>query len=78
MYPPDQDMLISDYQTILASLGDNPSDDAIVAALIQEADWTQEGAREVLRLSRAYGSSILRNALALASAMEIEDGYAGM
>ena len=41
-------------------------------------DWTEQGAREVLQLARRYGTSILRNALALAAAMKIEDGRVGL
>lgn len=40
--------------------------------------WTAQGARKVLQLARRYGTSILRSALALAAAMQIEDGNAGL
>lgn len=72
------EVLLSEYQTIIASVGANASDDAIIASLVRDADWTEQGAREVLQLARKYGTSILRNALALASAMQIEDGEAGL
>lgn len=71
-------VLLSEYKSIIANLGEDASDEAIVAALVHEADWTEQGAREVLHLARQCGTSILRNALALASAMEIEDGEAGL
>ncbi len=46
--------------------------------LIEEAAWTDRGAHVVLQLAKYYGTSILRNALALAEAMDIEDGEAGL
>ncbi len=72
------DVLLSEYETIFASVGDDATDEAIIATLMRDADWTEQGAREVLQLARTYGTSILRNALALASAMQIEDGEAGL
>lgn len=72
------DVLIAEYDTLIALLGDKATDSQIIAALVCDADWTEQGAREVLQLARKYGTSILRNALALASAMQIEDGEAGL
>lgn len=72
------DVLVSEYDTIIADVGEDATDDQIVAALVRDADWTERGAREVLQLARKYGTSILRNALVLASAMHIEDGEAGL
>ncbi|TWT44551.1 hypothetical protein RAS1_09660 [Phycisphaerae bacterium RAS1] len=72
------DVLLSEYETIVADVGENVTDAAIIAALVRDGDWTEQGAREVLRLAQMYGTSILRNALALASAMQIEDGEAGL
>ncbi|MBX3385223.1 MAG: hypothetical protein KF768_01485 [Phycisphaeraceae bacterium] len=72
------DVLLSEYETLIAVVGEHASDDEIVAALVRDADWTEQGAREVLQITRTYGASILRNALALASAMQIEDGEAGL
>ncbi len=39
-----------------------------------KADWTKKGAQHILNLVRNYGSFVLRNALALAIAADIEDG----
>jgi len=36
--------------------------------------WTREGAGEVIRLVREYGGFMLRNALAVAKVLDIEDG----
>ncbi|HRQ73973.1 MAG TPA: hypothetical protein PLU35_13185 [Phycisphaerales bacterium] len=70
--------LLSEYETIITSVGADATDETISASLVRDAAWTEHGAREVLRLARTYGTSILRNALALASAMQIEDGEAGL
>ena len=40
-------------------------------------DWTPKGAEEITKLARKYGSFILRNALAIASVLSIEDGELG-
>jgi len=68
------DVLLSEYEIIIAQVGEDATNEQIVAALMRDADWTEQGASEVLQLARKYGTSILRNALALASAMSIEDG----
>ncbi|MGE0481992.1 MAG: hypothetical protein AB7Q17_16140 [Phycisphaerae bacterium] len=72
------DVLLSEYYALIADVGDDATDEQIVSALVRDADWTERGAREVLQLARRYGTSILRNALAVASAMDIEDGEAGL
>jgi len=59
-------------------LGAEATDEQIVRALVERGDWTEQGARELLQIARRYGTSILRNALALAAAMNIEDGNAGL
>ncbi|MFI5379240.1 MAG: hypothetical protein ACHRHE_08085 [Tepidisphaerales bacterium] len=71
------DTLLAEYETIITDLGAKATDAQIVRMLVERGDWTQRGAREILRLARQYGTSILRNALSLAEAMEIEDGSAG-
>jgi hypothetical protein len=70
--------LTDEYRVMLARI-ENPADDGqIHAALTREADWTTEGATAVLMLAKRYGSFVLANALALAEALEIEDGEAGI
>jgi len=71
------DTLLAEYETIITDLGAEATDEQIVRALVERGDWTEQGAREVLQLARRYGTSILRNALALAAALNIEDGNAG-
>ena len=68
------DILVAEYETIIAEVGKDPSDDQIVAALVHDADWTEQGARDLLHLAQSRGVFMLRNALALANALEIEDG----
>lgn len=69
--------LRDEYETLIGEVGEDATDERIVGALVGDADWTERGAREVLQLAQQYGTSILRNALALAAAMNIEDGEAG-
>jgi len=45
--------------------------------LRNEMEWTQEGAAHVAALARDYGAFVLRNALALALSLGIEDGELG-
>jgi hypothetical protein len=66
-----------EYEALLSELPENPTDKQIITSLVANADWTPEGARAVLMLAQTYGSFVLRNALALAKAMRIEDGEAG-
>lgn len=72
------DVLAAEQDNLIAKVGEEATEDQIVAALVRDSDWTEQGAHEVLHLARKYGTSILRNALALASAMQIEDGEAGL
>ena len=72
------DVLLSEYETIVAQTGRDASDEQLVAALVCDAEWTDHGARVVAHLARQYGTSILRNSLALAAALGIEDGEAGL
>ena len=70
--------LLAEYEGIITELGHGATDEQIITALANRADWTEQGACELLRLSRGYGTSILRNALALAAAMRVEDGDVGL
>jgi len=72
------DTLLAEYEAIIADLGADATDEQMVGALVVRADWTAEGARAVVMLARKYGVFVLRNALALANAMQIEDGEAGL
>jgi hypothetical protein len=71
-------ILRAEYETLIAKLPKTPTDEQIIRTLVANADWTGNGASEVLQLARRYGTSILRNALALAATMQIEDGNAAL
>ena len=68
--------LLNEYENMIGALGKNPTFDDIVNALVNDGDWTKRGAQEVVDLASTHGIFILRNALALACAMGIEDGVA--
>lgn len=71
VYPP---ILRDEYTTLMDEVGRTACDDDIVAVLVGDAAWTEGGAGIIVQLARRYGTSILRNALALAEAMNVEDG----
>jgi hypothetical protein len=50
----------------------------VEAKLHNEMEWTEEGAKHLTILVREYGGFILRNALALADVLGIEDGSLGL
>ncbi len=74
---------IDEYQGILADVKKNQEEkqdwnwNLIRRELIVSSGWTIEGAEEVTRLVRDYGCFVLRNALAVASVLDIEDGDLG-
>lgn len=70
--------LWNEYERLLEALPEGCNDQAIVDALVSNSAWTEQGGTEILQLARRYGWSVLRNALALAQAMDIEDGDAGL
>ncbi len=70
--------LISEYEILVSDIGENPTREQIAASLARTGDWTDHGARVLTDLAQEWGTSMLRNALALASAMNIEDGRAGL
>ena len=69
---------VSEYRS-LTSIGSRKNPDLvdrarIVRELSRNHDWTTEGARTIVELADSYGAFVLRNALALAVALEKEDG----
>jgi hypothetical protein len=74
--PGDIGGLVDEYQTLFAD-ADIDSQESLEAALVREADWTPEAAEHLLQLARDYGSFMLRNALAISLALDIEDGELG-
>ena len=49
----------------------------MAAALAGRHDWSEVGAAAVVGLAGDYGAFMLRNALALAVALDVEDGRLG-
>ncbi len=70
--------LRNEYERLVVALPEAADDQAIVDALVSNSAWTEQGGTAVLQLARRYGCSVLRNALALAEALDIEDGDAGL
>jgi len=70
--------LTGEYRELVAELGDAQGNSKLRELLVLRSDWTKEGAATVVRLSRRYGSFVLANALALAEALDIEDGDCGL
>lgn len=71
-------ILQHEYESLLAHGVDREDDRAIEAVLVAHAEWTPTGAAKILELAREHGVFGLRNALALAAALGIEDGSSGM
>ena len=69
---------ISEYRGLLVSAkGDEVEQldtDRLVQDLSSAHDWTEKGARVIVSLANEYGAFMLRNALALAVALDREDG----
>lgn len=70
--------LTGEYRELVSELGDAQEDSKLRELLAIRSDWTNKGAATVVRLSRRYGTFILANALALAEALDIEDGDCGL
>jgi hypothetical protein len=68
--------LVGEYRTLFAEV-DSHSPDSLKRVLVREGEWTPEAAAHLLRLARQYGSFLLRNALAVSLALDIEDGELG-
>ena len=72
---------ISEYETMLTLCTDPQSRrldiENLVRDLSQNHDWTDQGAEALITLANDYGAFMLRNALALAVALNKEDGDLG-
>jgi len=68
--------LVDAYSALLgvASAGSRESFEHL---LVREGDWSPQAASHLLQLAQEYGSFMLRNALAISLALEIEDGDLG-
>jgi len=70
--------LSAEYEAIVTDLGKDATYEQIVRALVERSDWTEKAARTVVMLAQRHGVFTLRNALALADALGIEDGASGI
>jgi len=72
---------VSEYRGLLESAkgnkGEQMDTDRLVTDLSSAHDWSEEGARVIVSLATQYGAFMLRNALALAVALDKEDGDLG-
>lgn len=76
--------ILDEYQTLVGPLAHKPHAEMgetewgrLREVLSDEAEWTPDAAEALLSLARQYGSFMLRNALALAVVLGIEDGELG-
>ena len=73
--------LFSEYETLVAESITAPDGEIdwakLRCELVRTAEWTDVAAAHLVDLARSYGSFMLRNALALAVAAEVEDGALG-
>lgn len=65
--------LVDEYRALLVDI-DSGSPESVSEALTVRGDWTGEGAAYLVSLAKDYGAFMLRNALALAIVLQIEDG----
>ena len=68
--------LVEEYRTLFEE-ADSGSSDSLKRVLVREAEWTPEAAAHLLRLAKKHGSFMLRSALAISIALDIEDGELG-
>ena len=76
---------VAEYQTLVAAaVGSNRAGRGATdwrrlgEMLSSDAEWTERGGGTVLFLAKEYGTFILRNALAMAISLGIEDGETGL
>jgi hypothetical protein len=78
MYTPDNvSGLVREYQSVVNELSANDLG-SLEKHLVNDAEWTDRGAKELIYLANHYGSFVLRNALALSIVLGIEDGNSGL
>ena len=72
---------VSEYRELLSFVKtENPKvagTDRLTQTLSGSGDWTEAGAQSIVSLANQYGAFMLRNALALAIALDKEDGDMG-
>jgi hypothetical protein len=77
-YPDLVPNFVDEYTALVARLGRKSNDKDLANLLRKESDWTKRGSAVLIMLARKYGTFVLANALALAEALDIEDGSAGI
>ena len=74
--PEDVSVLVDEYRRLFA--GRSVKDCELLQRRLQElGEWTPRASEHLIELARNYGSFMLRNALAVSLALEIEDGCFG-
>ena len=68
--------LVDEYRALFDGL-DSGERELMEQRLISGAEWTPQAAEHLVQLARDYGSFMLRNALAIATALNVEDGGLG-
>ncbi len=80
--PYDLKGLISEYKTVIfearvSEIAPDVDWPRLAHLLVNSSGWTPNGAQELVMITRGYGIFMLRNALALALALGLEDGELG-
>ena len=73
--------LLSEYETVVTEAGSPDSNqfwERLKGKLVTTGEWSNPAADHLVTLARDYGSFVLRNAYALALALDIEDGELGI
>ena len=68
--------LVGEYRALLQGTSDDPLG-SLEDKLAREGEWSLLAASHLVYLAKQYGSFMLRNALAVSMALEIEDGELG-
>ena len=77
--PQNLESLISEYRNAIQEhYPATKENTCTIRTLCEQHDWTPEGAGTILALANDYGAFVLRNALALAIALDKEDGDLGI
>jgi len=77
-------LTIQEYADVLPTIKGKCTEEHLIdwtqveAVLQNEMEWTQEGAKHLIMLAQEYGGFMLRNALALATVLGVEDGSLGL
>lgn len=77
----DASLLATEYYTFIKEAKSGRTNGQVrarlLSMLVEDGDWTPKAASSLIYLAQTYGAFMLRNALALAVVMGVEDGEAG-